>query len=146
MTTIRTLSQSITRSGKVPEVGARILAAVVTAGVLVGIGLFAIQTLSFEDDIGAALSRATTERLDALRPQFSCDVSGAAVEIGPTNCLDYRGFRVRREGGYRIYSLRYSTPLFVFGIRNGIVYGNQKIDRSLQAAEQSAFNTYFTGG
>jgi hypothetical protein len=126
------------------EVAARLLSAAIVAGSLIAAGLFAIESVSFGGDTGVVLSKVLTKGMDALRPGFSCDVIGQVIEDGEDNCTDYRGFRVRREDGYRVYSMRYSKPMFVFGIQNGLFFQNQKIDHLLQSTEQSAFAAYFT--
>jgi hypothetical protein len=146
MTTIRKTSDPEAGSGvgARSELCVRLLSAVIAAGCLVAAGLFATESVSYLGETRGVLSTMLIKRMDALRPGFSCDLFGRAIQGGPVNCLDYRGFRVRREDGYRVYSMRYSKPMFVFGIQRGLFFQNQKIDHVLQLAEQSAFAAYFT--
>jgi hypothetical protein len=146
MTTIRKTSDSEADSGvgARSELCMRLLSAVIAAGCLAVAGLSATESVSFPGETRSILSTMLARRLDALRPGFSCDLFGQVVDGGPVNCLDYRGFRVRREDGYRVYSMRYSKPMFVFGMQKSLYFTNQKIDRVLQSAEQSAFAAYFT--
>lgn len=77
-------------------------------------------------------------------PTFRCDVAGNSLQSGDNNCFDHRGFRVIRSGGYRVFSLRYSKPLFVFGVERGMVVENQRIPVALQRSEADSFMRYLS--
>lgn len=145
MTTIRSLTETTAHSleSRVSGLALKVILVATTAGLLGVGGMMATLSVSMGSDVSDALSRELSAGIERLRPGFSCDVSGAIVAAGEANCLDHRGFRVRKDHGYRIYSMRYSKPLFVFGLEGGLIFVNQKIDRRLQAAEQSAFAAYF---
>lgn len=145
MTEIRNLSNAPSKSGVVPlaAAGLRLLWTTIAAGCLVAMGVFATVVVSFGNDMSSVLIDNLIERMAGLRPGFSCDLSGKVAAEGELNCADYRGFRVRRDGGYRVYSMRYGNPVFVFGVENGLLVRNEKTDERVQVVEQASFMSYF---
>ena len=89
-----------------------------------------------------AILSTLTRELDGLRMEASCDAAGE-IANGRRNCLDVRGFRVVRGEGYRVFSMRYSRPMFVFAVDHGMEVENEHDDARKVASEGAAFIRYF---
>ncbi|NTF17062.1 hypothetical protein G6L37_01290 [Agrobacterium rubi] len=78
----------------------------------------------------------------AGKPNAICGNDGKLASQGTMNCRDRRGFRIVVGDHVRVFSIRHSEPTFIFGIKDGMLFSNQKISSAVLASEQSSFIRY----
>jgi hypothetical protein len=76
------------------------------------------------------------------RADKACGTDGSETGGAVPNCLDYKGFRIVKGERLMVFSMRYSKPLFVFGIQSGIMFVNEQRNSALVGAEKSAIFRY----
>jgi len=127
----------------VPFMVESVLLAVAGALILCVAGLAALVCLTMTAEVDAKLTADLEARIRApVSARSTCGQDGAVISMVPGNCHDRSGFRVVTGDRIRVFSLRYSKPLFIFGLENGMISTNEKIPRTLLASERSAFIWY----
>lgn len=144
MTTIIPIDRSqASASVRLPAVAHAVLLASVAALLVLLGALGFLTSIVTPADMQRAFTRQIEMRaLGIGRVDKSCGIDGAEVEGGPLNCLDYRGFRIVKGERLLVFSMRYSKPLFVFGIQSGMMFVNEKRNVTLIEAEKSAIFGY----
>jgi hypothetical protein len=145
MTTIRVIEQEPPASPWGLEGAMRTLYLSVASGLLVicaAVGIMACMFIS--SDLEEFLTVEMQQRVHKTgRPTLVCSQDkGEVLEDGQENCFDFRGFRVVFEDGARIFSLRYSNPLFIFGVQRGMMFVNEHIPQSQLESEKASFLGY----